>query len=375
MIDLGREIQNAVRVDWNEERLAAVRAGVEPRRRRRNAIRASIGGLATIVIVIAGWLAWPDREPGVAPTVATRAIPSATPSPTLRFADGSTATRSAADSVLRALPSSTGRTEVELARGAARFEVIEDHARVFRVATGPVTVEAFGAVFGCAVEGQQTHVEVFRGEVRVLWNDRQRELTAGEQAVFPPSAPVAPTPAPVPAPAAPNPPPTRVAPPPARSAATPPAASPGWRELAHDGDFDHAYAALADGDAVRDEPEELLLAADVKRLSHHPAEAIDPLRAVVRDHATDPRAPLAAFTLGRVLLEELGRPAEAADAFADAVRLAPTGPMTEDAIAREVEALSRAGDPVAAKQLAQHYLEQYPSGRKLKSVRRFGGIE
>ena len=83
----------------------------------------------------------------------------------------------------------------------------------------------------------------------------------------------------------------------------------------------------------------------------------------------------AAFTLGRVLLEELGRPAEAADAFADAVRLAPTGPMTEDAIAREVEALSRAGESLAAKQLAQHYLEQFPTGRKLKSVRRFGGIE
>jgi transmembrane sensor len=238
---------------------------------------------------------------------------------------------------------------------------------VFRVASGPLKIETFGAVFACAVAGQHMHVEVFRGELRVLWNDQQRELTAGEQGVFPPIAQVAPAPVPAPAP-------TRVAPPPARSAAEPAVASSGWRELAHNGDFDHAYKALTD-DAVRDEPEELLLAADVKRLSHHPAEAIDPLRAVVRDHATDPRAPLAAFTLGRVLLEELGRPAEAAAAFADAVRLAPTGPMTEDAIAREVEALSRAGESLAAKQLAQHYIEQFPTGRKLKSVRRFGGLE
>ena len=368
MIDLGREIQAAVRVDWDDERLAKVRAGVEPRRRRRNAMRASIGAVATIAIVIAGWLAWPDREPRVEPT--PLAIHAAPPSSTLRFADGSTGTRLGTDSVLRVVPSAAGRTEVELARGAARFDVIEDRTRVFRVASGAVRVEAFGAVFACAVEGQQTHVEVFRGELRVLWNDQQRELTAGEQGVFPPTKVAA-----VPAPAAPIAAPAHVAPPPARSAAQPAVASSGWRELAHDGDFDHAYKALSDGDPVRDEPEELLLAADVKRLSHHPAEAIDPLRAVVRDHATDPRAPLAAFTLGRVLLEELGRPAEAARAFADAVRLAPTGPMTEDAIAREVEALSRAGELPAAKELAQHYLEQFPTGRKLKSVRRFGGLE
>jgi transmembrane sensor len=365
MIDLGREIQAAVRVDWDDERLAKVRAGVEPRRRRRNAMRAAIGGVATIAIVIAGWLAWPDRAPRVAPALPIQAL---APSQMLRFADGSTATHLGTDSVLREVPLAIGRPEFDLTRVAARFDVIEDRTRVFRVASGSVKVEAFGAVFACAVAGQQLHVEVFRGELRVLWNDQQRELTAGEQGVFPPIA------VPVPVPAAPIAPPARVAPP-ARSAAKPAVASSGWRELAHDGDFDHAYKALTDSDAVRDEPEELLLAADVKRLSHHPAEAIEPLRAIVRDHAADPRAPLAAFTLGRVLLEELGRPAEAADAFADAVRLAPTGPMTEDAIAREVEALSRAGESLAAKQLAQHYLEQFPTGRKLKSVRRFGGIE
>jgi transmembrane sensor len=165
-----------------------------------------------------------------------------------------------------------------------------------------------------------------------------------------------------------------VRPVPARPPASPTAAQTreGWRELARDGEYDRAYAVIA---AVRDEPEELLLAADVKRLSHHPAEAIEPLRAVVRDHASDPRAPLAAFTLGRVLLEELGRPAEAADAFADAVRLAPSGPMAEDALAREVEAQSRAGEPAAAKRLAQQYVAQFPTGRKLKSVRRFGALE
>jgi transmembrane sensor len=147
-----------------------------------------------------------------------------------------------------------------------------------------------------------------------------------------------------------------------------------WRDLAHDGEYDRAYAALQHTGPVRDQTEELLLAADVARLSHHPMDALAPLRQVVRDHARDPRASLAAFTLGRVLLDELGRPAEAAASFGDAVRLAPDGPMTEDAIAREVEALSRAGDP-AAHQLAEDYVARYPQGRKLRSVRRFGGLE
>jgi transmembrane sensor len=119
----------------------------------------------------------------------------------------------------------------------------------------------------------------------------------------------------------------------------------------------------------------LLLAADVMRLSHHASEAVAPLRRVVRDHAADPRASLAAFTLGRVLLDDLGRPREAAEAFADAIRLAPDGPLYEDAIARKVEALSRSGDTTAAHELAGDYLRRFPDGRRARSVRKLGGIE
>jgi len=50
----------------------------------------------------------------------------------------------------------------------------------------------------------------------------------------------------------------------------------------------------------------------------------------------------AAFTLGRVLLDELGRPSEAVDAFP--LARSSGGPLAEDALAREVEALSRAGE-------------------------------
>jgi transmembrane sensor len=368
MTDLGREIADAVRLEWSDERLEAVRAGIEPRRRRRNAMRAGAAATA-IAVAIVGWFAWPGHV-ARAPIIAAQ--PAATD--VVQLADGSTVKPLDASTVVREAPPIAGRTVIELARGAARFDVRIDRTRVFRVESGAVRVESFGAEFACAVYAQRTQVEVFRGTVRVFWDDQQRELVAGDRGAFPQHVEAEPALGSA-APARPANPagPARHSPPPLAVAAAPPS----WRELAHDGDYDRAYAELAHAPAetVRDEPEELLLAADVERLSHHPAEAIAPLRTVIRDHGSDPRAPLAAFTLGRVLLEELGRPAEAADAFADAVRLAPTGPMVEDAIAREVEALSRGGDATAARQLAKQYVEQFPAGRKLKSVRRFGGIE
>jgi len=110
-------------------------------------------------------------------------------------------------------------------------------------------------------------------------------------------------------------------------------------------------------------------------LSHHPTEALAPLRRVVERHAKDPRAALAAFTLGRVLLDELGQPREGAGAFARARTLAPGGPLAEDALAREVEAMSRAGEVARARSLAVEYEATYPSGARLRAVRRHGGLE
>jgi len=154
-------------------------------------------------------------------------------------------------------------------------------------------------------------------------------------------------------------------------------ASASWRRWAHEGDYESAFKSLetAGSAAVKDEPADLLLASDVARLSGHPTEAVDPLKRILRDHPSDPRAPLAAFTLGRVLLDELGRPADAAAAFSRALALAPGGPLEEDALAREVEAFSRAGDPDRAHEVAETYVSRFPAGRRLRSVQRFGGLD
>ena len=148
-----------------------------------------------------------------------------------------------------------------------------------------------------------------------------------------------------------------------------------WRSFARAQDFARAYEALrVDRRDVRDEPQDLLLASDVARLSNHPEDALAPLRRIVREHRSDSRAQLAAFTLGRVLLQDLKRPAEAAEAFAEARALDKNGSMSEDALAREVEAASLAGDAMRARARAEEYVATYPAGLRLDSVRRFGGL-
>ena len=81
-----------------------------------------------------------------------------------------------------------------------------------------------------------------------------------------------------------------------------PAPGPGWRELKEAGRFDEAYRQLEGGSAVEgsNDPGELLAMSDVARLAGHPRGAVAPLSKLVAEHASDARAPLAAFTLGRV---------------------------------------------------------------------------
>ena len=158
--------------------------------------------------------------------------------------------------------------------------------------------------------------------------------------------------------------------------------TPTWKVQAREGQFDSAYVQAFSAtpgaralEAAAGAPADLLLLADVARLSHHPGDAVAPLDRLLRDHARDPRAPLAAFTLGRVQLDDLGRPREAAGSFRRAQQLDPEGPLAQDALAREVEAWSRAGEAQSARERARLYLERYPGGRRVRSVKRYGELE
>ena len=185
-------------------------------------------------------------------------------------------------------------------------------------------------------DGARVHVE--RGEVLVRWSDGQRTLFAGEDGLFEPPPPAAA-------------PPTRS--PPAR-VDSPPAVAP----------------TGASGATV----EELLVAADVARLSNRPREAVGNLRRALALDPDPSREAVAAFTLGKVLLEELAEAEPAAEAFARARAAEPRGPLAEDALAREVEAWSRAGAAALARLRARDYLRLFPSGRRAREVRGFGGL-
>jgi transmembrane sensor len=347
---------------WTAEREVRVRVGLEHRRRAQSRRRATfVIGTFAIAAVVAVFFTL--RGPPAERPVASAPTKVAAPLSLFQLPDGSSVSARSSNARVQPVEVSARAVTLKLESGAAKFSVAADPARPFRVLARNVTVTVLGTVFDVAFEGPGVRVSVERGLVRVDSSGSSRELKPGETAVFADALAAAPAP-------------TSVVTPPA--AAPPPAASgPSWRELAQEGEYAAALARLtSDGpSAVRDTPDDLLVAADVARLGGQPARAVQPLERVVSRHASDPRAPLAAFTLGRTLLDQLGRPREAANAFASARKLAPSGALAQDALAREVESWSRAGATARARSRALEYLELYPHGARAASVRRLGGIE
>jgi tetratricopeptide (TPR) repeat protein len=137
-------------------------------------------------------------------------------------------------------------------------------------------------------------------------------------------------------------------------------------------EYAEAYAVLHRDKSVATSAADFLKAADAARYSGHPAEAVKYLQQIP---ARDALGPSARFTLGRLYLHELGNPAQAASAFAEVQRLAPGGPLSEDALFRETEARSGAGQASAARTLAEKYIRLYPQSRRRQAVERFGGLK
>jgi transmembrane sensor len=353
---------------WNDARterlLARVKTRIGRRARVRRAVLASAALTSALgIAVTAGSLpGLQGAAPGPAPAEVAAGL--------IRLDEGSEIRADPATSEVRVVEQQPARVVVEAVRGRARFSVVPNPARRFEVRSGPVTVRVVGTEFFVEPRGETTWVEVVRGKVEVSWDDdRQRAaVAADESGLFPrAAAPVA-----------------RDAPPPPRdggNADRPRAQSPAPRTTlayrSHVGrhDYHGAYALLAHhpslaGDTVR----ELLIAADVARLSDHPAEALPFLERIVREHRHDERAPQAAFTLGRTL-SGLGRTKEAMRMFGRVRRDWPGNSLAEDALVREAEAAATLGDGDAARRLADEYERDYPNGRRLAEVRRRARLE
>ncbi len=316
--------------------------------------------LASIVAIVAvGSLAIYQLPRRLARARAEAAFAPDKPLP--RLADGSSIVLDGPSAVLKTLRESNDEVVVELETGGAHFDVARRPSRIFRVQAGPITVQVIGTRFHVRRDGARTRVAVDRGRVLASWWGGSRELGPGEGGTFPPEgvdpeAPGADAPQAIaprvtaeqdPAPAA----PASPVPAPARRVAPP------------------SHAAVAAS------PQVLFALADRARAAGRPETAVGHLREIVERYPHDPHAPMAAFTEGRVLLEALGRPRQAAAAFERARALAKAGPLAEDALARQVEALHDAGDDAAAHQQAVRYRELYPHGHRLSTVTRFGGLQ
>jgi transmembrane sensor len=119
----------------------------------------------------------------------------------------------------------------------------------------------------------------------------------------------------------------------------------------------------------------LFARADRARKEGKAELAVAHLRTLIDRFPADPQAHVAAFTIGRLLLESLGEPRQAAASFEKARVLAKGAPLAEDALAREVEAWAAAGERVLARRRAELYRQLHPNGLRLNAVLRAGGIE
>lgn len=304
----------------------------------------------------------------------------------VKLADGSTAELTNPNSQLTVDINESDHVSVHLEAGTAHFEVLPNTLRRFSIFADTVEIVVIGTALDVERDQGRVRVAVAHGKVRVRSANGTTFVRDGEARWFEQVAPrentpelrvVPPTPSPSP-PAALKPVPRKVSRRTQRAAAAQAATSEPsrteWRSLSQSGDLEGAYRLLEEGAPVPNDPEALMEAADAARLTNHSETAVLYLRSVLSAHRDSPATPLAAFTLGRVLLERLGRPAEAADAFATARQLAPRGSLAQDALAREVESWSKAGHAKEAYARSRLFTQLYPESRRARGVQRYGGL-
>ena len=269
----------------------------------------------------------------------------------VRFADGSRVAP-IEDALVVVSEVHDERVAVQLERGTIDVEVTPRSTREFAIEVGAVRVVVLGTAFRVTrLPDDRVTVSVDRGRVRIHWAGGAAELEAGASGVYPPTndedaleeSSVA-------------------------ARASRPFRSEhrgvAWRPLAQRGEYAAAFESLQrEGDSVvRDDVEDLLLAADAARLSGHPARALPWLERIERRHARDARAALASFTRGRLLLT-LNRPAQAAEVFERLLARGALGSLSEDVLARAIEAHDRTGNRQRANELGRRYLASFPEGR------------
>jgi transmembrane sensor len=249
--------------------------------------------------------------------------------------DGSRVTL-AAHSALKVGGDQASSVSLSLARGEVVCDVTHREGRKFAVVAGDVVVRVVGTKFSVKTDGgssPRVEVAVLRGLVEI--ESRRRpgvvaRVAAGQGWLQDVSAAVPPPPALVEA--APS---AVLEPEPSASLSAAPV-GPSAREL-----FEKA------GESRR--------AGDASAAAHAYAE-------LLRLHASDGRASLAAFELGRLKMDRLGDPAGAISALERAVAMNIGPSFREDALARLVSVYASQGNSAACIRARDRYLSSYPAG-------------
>jgi hypothetical protein len=98
---------------------------------------------------------------------------------------------------------------------------------------------------------------------------------------------------------------------------------------------------------------------------------VEPLERIVAQHGNDPRAPLAAITLGRIELRTLGNPIQAARALQTALALHVPEGLAEDTHALLIESLARSGNHGGARIAYDEYLARFPESDRKPELERW----
>ncbi len=343
--------------------------------------RWTLAAVAVVTLALATWTLLPvEPQPlRLADGSPLPAIfPAAQSAQRLKLSDGSVMSLEA-NAAAEVVANQPGKLTMLIRKGRARFEVNPRAQRQWLVEAGVATVEVVGTIFTVDRDAQGVRVSVERGIVLVRSDqlpDHLQRLEAGAT-TFVSARPTEPTAQPTHLPALePTAPPLPavldVRPP----AVVPPVAVSGWRKAAAAGDFTTAWAALERagfGAAVTaaSHSDELLALADTARSTGHDVDAANALKRLLAIAPTDANGATAAFTLGRIELEKLSRPAEAAAHFQQAAAHPAMGPLVEDALARRVEALWAAGQKDEALEAAGQVLDRFPKGAHADQLQRW----
>lgn len=350
-----------VQPEVDEARIERVWAGVERRLEQRPARGRrwlALGG--ALAVAAAGGFFWLDAAPPAGfGAAAERAVLEGARLETksdelaVTLADGSSV-KLGAESEVQVQGSRASAVSLALSRGEVSCDVTHRDDRRFTVVAGDVEVRVIGTRFRVKrTTGASGRVEVSvtRGVVEVR-SARQPGLVARvaagqnwieDAAEAPPPAGPAPTPKATEAVEGADVAPRGAEPP--RHEAPPASASPvgpSAREL-----FERAGESRRAGDA---------------------AAAARAYEELLRTHARDPRASLAAFELGRLRMDRLGDPAGAASALERAVAMQVGPTFREDALARLVSVYAAQGNFAACRRARERYLSSYPSGVHAVSV-------